>query len=583
MAGQDTNLQASGTQTVTHVDKSRNTEPGKMCHTECKHNGKMSRTIDIITCCICGHNYHKDCAELDIQTVWTCYTCRLLPDTVLMLSSKIDTLISMILEQKEMIEVLQQSQSQASAAIGLHNTDIKKLVSQLSDSDTSPADSDDEVTDDETEPDYTGMLLIGDSIIRNIQSTSDDLIVESHSGAKACDIKKCLQKLKPRHKRFTDIFIVCGTNDSATKRNAEKITRDFEALLTTAKDRAQHVHLASVLPRADDKADMVKIDNVNQLLTTTANNLNVNFVNNDKNFRYRDDTIDETLLLNTDKLHLSPLGVHKLLQNLNLQDKAKTSFGNGPVSRWDTVPADGGYHTLKHKRDKSPIPPSVSLTDYSGPVYTNNENIVKFRGPRSPLSNFYECNIEVWDVKFPTTEHAYNYRKAIEMGYHVTAESIRRASTAREAQIIANDIETDDIWTDMKQKVMYQLLQEKVRQCPAFRDELRSTNEKILVEDTGNEYWGRGRSGKGLNMLDHLLMTLRRNMPGNTSSRVPDGYYRHPSRHHTYLHRNDQQLKCYNCGEKSHLLNTCRHPSPIQCYACHDLGHKQKFCPKRSH
>lgn len=92
--------------------------------------------------------------------------------------------------------------------------------------------------------------------------------------------------------------------------------------MDVAKVLADQVYLSSILPRADDKADMIKIDTINQPLTTTANNLDVDFINHDSNFGYWDDTIDESLLYPSDKLHLSFEGVTRLILNLNLQQMA---------------------------------------------------------------------------------------------------------------------------------------------------------------------------------------------------------------------------------------------------------------------
>ncbi len=71
--------------------------------------------------------------------------------------------------------------------------------------------------------------------------------------------------------------------------------------------------VSSILPRCDTKADMPKIDNVNQLILTTCNDMGVQYVNHDQNCRYLDDTIDEHLLLPGDNLHPSALGLKKML------------------------------------------------------------------------------------------------------------------------------------------------------------------------------------------------------------------------------------------------------------------------------
>jgi len=161
------------------------------------------------------------------------------------------------------------------------------------------------------------------------------------------------------------------------------------------------------------------------------------------------------------------------------------------------------------------------------------------------------------------------------MGQHATAEAIRHAPSPREAQLMAKNIRTDERWKSIKQSVMYELLQEKVRQCPVFKNDLLGSDNRLLVEDTAHDYWGRGRTGTGLNMLGRLLMTLRDNVPAAISE-SPDHQITLQNRRHNYPQRNDQQPRCFNCGEKSHNIKTCRHSAPLQCYSC---LRKRKFCP----
>ncbi len=133
--------------------------------------------------------------------------------------------------------------------------------------------------------------------------------------------------------RYKDLTIVCGTNDSATKRPVKKIVEDCKATLAIAKTKALQVHLSSILPRTDQRADLAKIETINQLLVVLANEEQVRFVNNDNNFRYRNNTPDESLLLPGDNLHLTAIGTTRLLSNLGLTDMAVSRLGRGPSSK----------------------------------------------------------------------------------------------------------------------------------------------------------------------------------------------------------------------------------------------------------
>jgi ribA/ribD-fused uncharacterized protein len=232
--------------------------------------------------------------------------------------------------------------------------------------------------------------------------------------------------------------------------------------------------------------------------------------------------------------------------------------------------------------------PPRNPSDTPPPKTNTVNNPLLFRGAKSTFSNFFPTPITIWSTTFRSTEHAYQFRKAIEMGQHGIADDIRRAPTGWKAMDIAESITTNDHWGNIKQSIMYQLLQVKAEQCSVFRQDLVASRGQTLLEDTSHEYWGRGGNGTGLNMLGRLLMVLRDKLPDSppSASQSQSSYLSFPNRttHHRRpfpTNRNQQPL-CFNCGERSHNVNTCRHKSPIQCYSCQDYGHKQKYCRKNS-
>ena len=63
----------------------------------------------------------------------------------------------------------------------------------------------------------------------------------------------------------------------------------------------------------------------------------------------------------------------------------------------------------------------------------------------------------------------------------------------------------------------------------------------------------------------------------NHSSDSPRNLY--PNRHrNNHSHRNTQSSYsgCYNCGEQNHNQSACHFNGPIECSACHQMGHKAK-------
>ena len=600
------------TQAVNHNPWKKNDQEPMICIVQCNHRGNAKTRVTQISCVLCAHVFHAECLNITKEPiVWTCHQCRGMSETISKLCNKLELLLNqnskltdIVLENQRLISSLSiECSNTSSTMISLVSEvdgpkslkdDIQHVATSVGKLSCSVENIDEFESEDEEEDDVPpqGTLLLGDSLLRSMESNTDNLKINCQRGAKLSDIKKCLKDLNPKKQKFANLYLVCGTNDTATKKGVDKISDDFKSVVQLAKEKSENVHLCSILPRADEKGDLVKIDNLNRLLMKIATENQVEFIENDRNFRFQDGTVDEMTLAAADKLHLSAVGCKRLLQNMKLEDKVKVTISEGPQSLWKTQPDTGKHEAPTSWNEPLPVPPPPRA-----PVMPNHNMLessqpalhpqpIKFRGPSCTFSNFYCSPLNKWGIQFRSSEHAYNYRKAIEMGQHVTAESIRNAPTPRQSQIIADDITTDDRWRAMKQSVMYDLLQEKSHQCQAFREDLLASRGRSLIEDTSHEFWGRGHTGTGLNMLGRLLMTLRDNLPPNKShqassprhSQPRPNYSRHNYPRQTIPRHNDSQPRCFNCGEKSHNVKTCRHPAPIQCYSCLRNGHKQKFC-----
>ena len=95
------------------------------------------------------------------------------------------------------------------------------------------------------------------------------------------------------------------------------------------------------------------------------------------------------------------------------------------------------------------------------------------------------------------------------------AELIRRASTPARAAELGRDrskpLRRD--WERVKDDVMRRAVAAKFGQHADLRAVLLSTGDAEIVEDTTTDhYWGRGRSGKGPNMLGRILMQTRKHL-----------------------------------------------------------------------
>ena len=81
-----------------------------------------------------------------------------------------------------------------------------------------------------------------------------------------------------------------------------------------------------------------------------------------------------------------------------------------------------------------------------------------------------------------------------------------QCNNARGSYYLGKRIRTGKWWALEKVEVMLHLLGVKFQQCEEFRLELKKCLHKILVEDTPNQFWGRGKNAKGINTLGVLML-----------------------------------------------------------------------------
>ncbi len=89
------------------------------------------------------------------------------------------------------------------------------------------------------------------------------------------------------------------------------------------------------------------------------------------------------------------------------------------------------------------------------------------------------------------------------------ADLILHSILPQDATYYGSQIKTDDYRHNIKQFVMYEILEEKVKQCPLFAQTLHNSMGQELIETTNNEYWAEGKSGKEQKIIGQLLMCLR--------------------------------------------------------------------------
>ncbi len=208
----------------------------------------------------------------------------------------------------------------------------------------------------------------------------------------------------------------------------------------------------------------------------------------------------------------------------------------------------------------------------------NGDNTsVLFRSHTDALSNFFPCTLHVYGDKFKSSEAAYQYAFAAEHDNWDLAEQIKTAKNAAEAKELSKQIPLGQIssqWNDKKVDIMREILEEKFNQCQQFRQRLKETGKRPLVENTTSKFWARGHDGNGQNKLGVLLMELRDKMYSDKRwSRFV----------HQRSYTENQNEDCHYCGEYNHTTDRCRHGKYIACLECGELGHKKKRCFHEQH
>jgi len=131
--------------------------------------------------------------------------------------------------------------------------------------------------------------------------------------------------------------------------------------------------------------------------------------------------------------------------------------------------------------------------------------------PHFGFTNFSDHSIEYKERVYPTSEHLFQSRKFMDHRADI-AELVRQCHTPRAAFDLAHryksHVRTD--WLTINISMMDEILQLKFEQHPDLKNELLSTDDVELIENSPvDSFWGNGADRKGRNELGKALMRLR--------------------------------------------------------------------------
>lgn len=135
--------------------------------------------------------------------------------------------------------------------------------------------------------------------------------------------------------------------------------------------------------------------------------------------------------------------------------------------------------------------------------------------PYGCFTNFSRHGFELDGEWWITSEH---YFQAQKFAGTANFDLIRKLSTPREAFDTAHQLHSKvrSDWKQIRVDVMRKAVKRKFEFNPDIRAVLLATGDALLVEDSPtDDFWGRGKDGKGQNMLGHILMDIRQELRAN--------------------------------------------------------------------
>jgi N-glycosidase YbiA len=125
------------------------------------------------------------------------------------------------------------------------------------------------------------------------------------------------------------------------------------------------------------------------------------------------------------------------------------------------------------------------------------------------LSNFWPCKIYYEGMWYPSSEHAFQAAKSLDMTERLNMSFLK---TAGEVKRYGKTMKLRPDWEEVKRDVMTDIVTDKFTQAhnSDLREKLLNTGDAELVEDNtwGDTYWG-VCDGVGFNNLGKILMAVR--------------------------------------------------------------------------
>lgn len=141
---------------------------------------------------------------------------------------------------------------------------------------------------------------------------------------------------------------------------------------------------------------------------------------------------------------------------------------------------------------------------------------IEFRGQKYFLSNFYPCTVEYEGIMYPSSEHAYQAAKSLDVDIRQQMSKILYPGAAKK---LGSKLKLRPFWSDIKLKVMEDIVRAKFTQNVDCKIRLLRTGDEELVDhnDWGDDFFG-VFEGEGENHLGKILMKIRQELRADENS-----------------------------------------------------------------
>jgi N-glycosidase YbiA len=133
--------------------------------------------------------------------------------------------------------------------------------------------------------------------------------------------------------------------------------------------------------------------------------------------------------------------------------------------------------------------------------------IDSFGGKYRFLSNFYTAEVVFEGRVYPSTEHAFQAAKTLDLAERAI---IAAEPSPGRAKRLGRGVSLRSDWEDIKIDVMRAVVRDKFSRHPYLAAKLLETGDQMLVEGNrwGDRFWGVTPKG-GKNWLGRILMEVR--------------------------------------------------------------------------